>query len=202
MEEQKPREEKEKTAQKQEQKPEKQEKREEKKEEKEKAEKKDMRKEFRQENLTRIMATDIPSKLSVYAGLTKIKGVSWALSAAICKQIGIDKKRKVSALSEAEIDKITLYIKNLSTAVLPSWLLNRRKDADSGKDRHLISTELDLQREFDIRKMKKIRCYKGIRHSLGQPVRGQRTRAHFRKGRSIGVTRTKVQQPAAAPEKK
>ena len=56
-----------------------------------------------------------------------------------------------------------------------------------------------MQREFDIRKMKKIKCYKGVRHSLGQPVRGQRTRAHFRKGRSIGVTRAKI-APGAAPK--
>lgn len=170
---------------------------EEKKEEKEK-----LRKEFRQENLTRIMATDIPSQLSVYAGLTKIKGISWALSAAICKNLNLDKNKKVSTLGESELDKITAYIKSLSSQHLPPWLLNRRKDVETGQDKHLIATELDLQREFDIRKMKKIKCYKGIRHSLGQPVRGQRTRAHFRKGRSIGVTRAKVQQPAAPAEKK
>ncbi len=169
-----------------------------------KEEKKDFRKEFRLENLTRIMTTDIPSNMSVYAGLTKIKGISWALSGAIIKNLNLDKKKKVSALSESEIEKITNFIKNLSSSNLPTWLFNRRKDVDSGKDKHLIATELDLQREFDIRKMKKIKCYKGIRHSLGQPVRGQRTRAHFRKGRSIGVTRAKMTpgKPAKAEEKK
>ncbi len=162
------------------------------------------KKEMRAEALTRIISTDVPSRLSIYAGLTKIKGVSWALSAAICKQLNLDKNRKVSTLNDAEIDKITAFIKNLSAANLPTWLLNRRKDIDSGKDKHLITTELDLQREFDIRKMKKIKCYKGIRHSLGQPVRGQRTRAHFRKGRSIGVTRAKITPgtPAKSEEKK
>lgn len=171
--------------------------------EEKKEEKKELRKEFRQENLTRIMGTDIPSNLSVYAGLTKIKGISWALSAAICKNVNMDKNKKVSTLNESELDKITAYIKGLSSQ-LPSWLLNRRKDVETGQDKHLISTELDLQREFDIRKMKKIKCYKGIRHSLGQPVRGQRTRAHFRKGRSIGVTRAKMTPgaPAKAEEKK
>ncbi|MGB9708240.1 MAG: 30S ribosomal protein S13 [Candidatus Pacearchaeota archaeon] len=186
---------------------EKQEKKEEKKEqkkEKEEAKKEIPKKEARLEALTRIVATDVPSRLSVYAGLTKIKGISWALSGAICKHLNIDKARKVSTLSDAEIDKITVFIKNLSTAALPAWLLNRRKDIESGKDKHLITTELDLQREFDIRKMKRIKCYKGIRHLLGQPVRGQRTRAHFRKGRSIGVTRAKMTPgtPAKVEEKK
>lgn len=160
------------------------------------------KKESKQETLTRIMATDIPSRLSIYAGLTKIKGISWALSRAICKNMKLDKNRKISTLTEAEIDQINSYIKNLSAAQFPAWLLNRRKDVDTGQDKHLLTTELDLQREFDIRKMKKIKCYKGIRHSLGQPVRGQRTRSHFRKGRSIGVTRTKMRQPATSSEKK
>ena len=57
---------------------------------------------------------------------------------------------------------------------------------------------MDLAREFDIRRMKKVRSYKGIRHLQGQPVRGQRTRAHFRKGRSVGVTRAKVKPGTAA----
>lgn len=155
--------------------------------------------EAKQETLVRIAATDIPSRLSVYAGLTKIKGISWSMSAAICRTLNIEKNRKISSLTESEIEKILTFIKNPS---LPSWLLNRRKDIETGKDKHLITTELDLQREFDIRRMKKIKCYKGIRHLLGQPVRGQRTRSHFRKkGKTIGVMRAKATSPPS-PEKK
>jgi small subunit ribosomal protein S13 len=56
-----------------------------------------------------------------------------------------------------------------------------------------MGSELDLQKEFDIRRIKKIKSYKGVRHLLGQPVRGQRTRSHFRKkGPSVGVKRVKV----------
>jgi small subunit ribosomal protein S13 len=39
--------------------------------------------------------------------------------------------------------------------------------------------------------MKKIRCYRGIRHELGLPCRGQRTRGSFRKGSLVGVKRRK-----------
>lgn len=157
--------------------------------------KEEKRPEKEREEVVRIISTDVPARLSVYAGLTKIKGISWAFSSAICKILNIDKKRKVSTLTDAEIKKITSFIKNPSS--LPSWILNRRRDIETGKDKHLITTELDLQREFDIRRMKKIKCYKGIRHALGQPVRGQRTRSHFRKGRSVGVTRKKTAQPTS-----
>lgn len=146
------------------------------------------------EELVRIMATDIPASLSVYAGLVRIKGISWAVSNAVCHLLGIEKNRKVSTLSADEITKIEKFIKNPK---LPEWLLNRRKDIETGFSKHLITTELDLQREFDVRRMKKMKCYKGIRHILGQPVRGQRTRAHFRKGRVIGVIRAKTKPGTA-----
>lgn len=141
------------------------------------------------ESLIRVSGTDIPGKLSVYVGLTKIKGISWAISNAICKSLGLDKKRKFFTLKKEEIEKILNFIKNSN---LPVWLLNRRKDIETNKDEHLISTDLDLRKGFDIRRLKKIKSYKGIRHALGLPVRGQRTRAHFRKGKAIGVSRAKV----------
>lgn len=143
----------------------------------------------KEEMLIRIAATDIPASHSVYAGLTKIKGISWTLSNAICHSLNIQKNRKVSSLSPEEIETIESFIKNPK---LPEWLLNRRRDIESGISRHLVTTELALQHEFDIRRMKKIKCYKGIRHMLGLPVRGQRTKSHFRKGGAIGVIRTKV----------
>ena len=165
------------------------------KERKEEKDKKEHRPVIQEESLVRIAMTDIPGKIAVYAGLTRVKGISWTISSAVCKKLNIDKKRKISTLSEQEIEKITSFIKNPQ---LPSGLLNRRKDFETGVDKHLITTELDLSREFDVRRMKKIRSYKGVRHMLGQPVRGQRTRAHFRKGRSVGVTRTKVKSAAAS----
>lgn len=149
------------------------------------------------EAVVRIVATDIPASKDVYSGLTRIKGISWGISNAVCKELKLDKKRKMSALTEQEIEKITSFIKNPK---LPEWLLNRRKDYDTGLNKHLITTELDLQKEFDVRKMKKIKSYKGVRHIQGQPVRGQRTRGHFRKkGGAVGVLRQKA-TPGAAPK--
>ena len=165
----------------------------------EKAEKPRRFEEKQERSLVRIAATDIPITLSVYAGLTKIKGVSWSLSNAICHSLSLDRTRKISALSQEEIDRIMAFIKNPK---LPEWLLNRKKDIETGISKHVITTELDLQREFDIRRMRRIRSYKGVRHALGLPVRGQRTKAHFRKGRAVGVTRSKAKPAAAAGAKK
>lgn len=140
-----------------------------------------------EESLVRILSTDIPGNKNVYTGLTRIKGVSWSFSNAICTALKIDKNRKISSLNEEEIKKISEFIKNPK---LPEFLLNRRKDVESGKSFHLIGADLDLKKEFDIRKLKKIRSYRGLRHALGQPVRGQRTRSHFRakgKKKTVGV---------------
>lgn len=137
------------------------------------------------EKIIRIMQTDIDGGKQIYVGLTKIKGVSWSLANAICNKLGLNKKKKISSLSNEEIKKIEEFIQNPQ---VPGFLMNRRKDLDSGKDMHVLGSDLDLRKEFDIKRLKKIKSYKGLRHALGQPVRGQRTRSHFRKkGKSVGV---------------
>jgi small subunit ribosomal protein S13 len=150
-------------------------------------EKKPFKKEEKIENLIRIMSTDIPSSKNVWVGLSKIKGVSFAMSNAICSKLNLDKKRKIESLSKEEIDKISEFVKDPQ---LPNFMKNRRFDFESGETKHLSVTDLDLTKEFDIKRLKKIRSYKGIRHSRGLPVRGQRTKSNFRKGgrnRVVGV---------------
>ena len=134
--------------------------------------------------LIRILSEDIEGNMGVYAGLTKIKGVSWGIANAVCHSLKIDKGRKVGSLSPEEIKKISDFIKNPK---IPGFLLNRRKDFETGENKHLSGTDLDLQKEFDIKRLKKIKSYRGVRHSAGLPVRGQRTKAHFRKNKSKGA---------------
>ncbi len=165
------------------------EKREQREEQKEKQEQKQRPQPKQEEIIIRILATDIPAHMKLYPGLTRIKGVSWSFSNALCQVLKMDKNKKVSELSESDIQKIAEFIKNPK---VPEWLLNRRKDMETGTNKHLATSDLDLQRDLDIRTMKKMRCYKGVRHSQGQPVRGQRTRGHFRKGKAVGVHRSKV----------
>mgnify|MGYP003994385531 CR=1 FL=1 len=46
-----------------------------------------------------------------------------------------------------------------------------------------VGIDLKLRKEFDIKRLKKIKSYKGVRHNYNLPVRGQRTKANFRKNR-------------------
>lgn len=134
--------------------------------------------------LVRILSEDIDGNMGIYAGLTKIKGVSWALANAVCKTMHLDKRKKIGSLTQEEIKKISDFIKNPK---IPGFLLNRRKDFGSGLDRHLSGSDLDLQKEFDIKRLKKIKSYRGVRHGAGLPVRGQRTKAHFRTNKKKGA---------------
>jgi len=75
-------------------------------------------------------------------------------------------------------------------------MLNRRKDPQTGEDLHLLGSDVTLRRRTDIDLMKEIRSWKGERHSRGLKVRGQRTKTTARKGRSIGISRRRVEREA------
>ena len=145
---------------------------------KEKVEKKPFVREEREETLIRISGYDIPGSRNIYTGLTRIKGVSWALTNAICLKLKLDKNKKIAELKTEEIKQIEKFLENPE---VPAFLKNRRYDPESGETVHLVGSKLDMTKDFDIRRMKKIKSYKGLRHIAGQPVRGQRTRSHFRK---------------------
>ena len=133
--------------------------------------------------LIRVASKDIFGDKKVYVGLTEIRGISWMFSNAICRNLSIDKNKRIDELSEKEIKEIEDFISHPDSPLL-AFLKNRRKDNDSGIDKHLVGADLDLQKEFDIKGMKKMKSYRGIRHTLGQPVRGQRTKSNFRKNKS------------------
>jgi small subunit ribosomal protein S13 len=134
--------------------------------------------------IVRIMGKDIEGRMTLYSGLTKIKGVSWGLSNASCKIMGFDKKKTIGSLTSEEIKKISDFLANPK---VPKHLLNRRKDFDTGEDKHLSGGDLELKEEFDIKRLKKIKSYRGFRHMAELPSRGQRTRSNFRKNRAKGA---------------
>lgn len=157
-----------------------------KKEKREKIEKKPFKhEELREEVLIRIAGYDIPGSKQLYPGLTRIKGVGWGISNATCVSLNLPKSKKISELSKDEIKKIEDFLK---APKLQDFMLNRRRDFETGETKHYIGSNLDMRKDFDIRRLKKIRSYKGIRHTAGLPVRGQRTRSHFRKkGQAVKV---------------
>ncbi len=139
------------------------------------------------ELLVRIAGYDIPGSKTVYAGITRVKGVSWSIANILCIKLNLPHNKRISALTKEEIKLIEEFLKK---ATLPPYLTNRRIDPESGETKHVIGTDLDMKRDFDIRRMKKMRSYRGLRHSINQPVRGQRTRSHFRKrGKAVGIRR-------------
>jgi len=154
--------------------------------------------------LVRLLDADLSGDHNIINSLRRITGVSFSMANAVCKVLDLDMQRKIGTLSEEELHRIEVAIKNPEKHSIPSWLFNRRKASEKGEDMHLLTSDLKLAVEFDIKKMKKIKTYKGVRHSMGQPVRGQRTRSHFRKGKGKGpgVSRAAVKSAAKSAEKK
>jgi small subunit ribosomal protein S13 len=153
--------------------------------------------------IVRIANTDLDGKKQVLMGLQKIKGVSFMLANAICNLTKLQKTKRVGDLSDQEIEILENQVKSKKPTGIPTWMLNRRNDYETGEDIHLIGADLTFSHESDLRRLKKIKSYRGIRHMLGQPVRGQRTRSNFRKnkGKVTSVKRSvvaKAENAAAA----
>lgn len=137
--------------------------------------------EFR--HILRVINTDLDGNKSIMQGLRKIKGISHMFSNAVLTVTGIDKTKKVGYVQDSEVQMIEDAIKNPAKYDIPIWLLNRRKDYETGVDTHLLSADLTYQHENDLKRLKKIRSYRGVRHMSGLPVRGQRTKANFRRNK-------------------
>lgn len=147
----------------------------------------------------RIANTDLDGNKSIGNALKKIKGVGFMFSNMVCNIAGVDNATKSGYLTDEQIKKLENIFTNLPKYNAPKWMLNRRKNYDDGKDYHIITGDLSFANENDIKRMKQIRSYKGIRHGQGLPVRGQRTKSNFRKNKgkaSLGVVK-KQQQPKA-----
>lgn len=137
--------------------------------------------------LVRLHGTTLDGSRTLPHALRGIKGVGMRLAHAIVHLAGLDPNRRLGDLSEAEVKRLEDILKNPSG--LPSWMLNRRKDPQTGKDLHLTGSDLELRVREDIELMKEIRSWKGDRHMRGLKVRGQKTRTTGRKGRAVGVSK-------------
>jgi len=153
------------------------------------SEKKAPKEEF--QRLVRVKDTDIKGDLSLLIGLTKIKGIGFSMSNAICAMSKLDKKMKIGDLSDPEIAKIEDMLSDPAKIGVPSWMLNRQKDYDTGADRHLTTSDLVFEKKQDIDRMGEIKSYKGMRHAKGLKVRGQRTASTGRGQTTMGVVRKK-----------
>jgi small subunit ribosomal protein S13 len=146
-------------------------------------------------DIVRLAGVDLEGSEVLVKELTKIKGVGSSVAVALARTAGIPEKLRVGALSEAQKGKLEELLGTLGDHV-PGYLLNRRKDMQTGEDLHLTGSDLSLQTTKDIEFEKKLNTWKGIRHKLGLKVRGQRTKTSGRGGRSVGVSRKKIRQAA------
>jgi len=145
-------------------------------------------------HIVRIANTDLDGNRKIIDALKKIKGINFSFSNMICNFVGVDKNKRTGTLLDSEIKQIDEAVNDPRKFGAPSWMLNRRKDYETGEDIHLLSSDLSFVQDNDIKMMKKIKSYKGLRHARGLTVRGQRTRSNFRrnKGKVTGVQKKKV----------
>ena len=122
--------------------------------------------------MPRLLGVDIPNNKRVEYALRYIYGIGPARATEIVKALGLDPAMRSDKLNEEQLNKIVNYI------------------VERG-----YKCEGDLRREIgsNLKRLQAIKCYRGLRHFRGLPVRGQRTRtnARTRKGarKTIGAAK-------------
>jgi len=122
-------------------------------------------------------------------GLTQIRGVGYMFANTILNVLKINPNQRIGYLSPEQVNSIESIIKNPSASNFPSWFLNRRKDVETGEDKHLLTSDIAFTVRNDIEREKTSGSWRGIRHMFGLKVRGQRTRCTGRKGGAVGVAK-------------
>jgi small subunit ribosomal protein S13 len=151
--------------------------------------------------IVRILGSDSPGTLKTSYALKQIKGINMSLSNAILKKAGVNPDLRVGFITDSDIAKIEDIIRDPAKHGIPSWLFNRRKDLESGKDFHILTSDLIFKTKTDIDQAKEIRSWRGYRHAYSLKVRGQRTKTTGRAGKALGVKKkTLMQKPGGAPE--
>ncbi|HEX2579882.1 MAG TPA: 30S ribosomal protein S13 [Rhabdochlamydiaceae bacterium] len=108
--------------------------------------------------MPRIIGIDVPDKKRLEIALTYIYGIGRKLSNQIIAKLGLDPNMRAHQLSADDVARIN--------AVLQS--------------EYTVEGDLRRQIQNNIKRLISIHCYRGIRHRLGLPVRGQRTRTNSR----------------------
>ncbi|MBI4052568.1 MAG: 30S ribosomal protein S13 [Candidatus Diapherotrites archaeon] len=161
--------------------------------------------------IVRINNKDLDGSLPVRRAIMDLKGIGQrsakAIAGAFERQTGVSANRELGRMSEAQDRKLEEIILAPGKFGLPEFMLNRRKDYETGQSSHLVMSELDFARRKDMQRLNEIRSYRGLRLSWGLPVRGQRTKStHRGKGATVGVFKkdaksSQAKAPAAAAAK-
>lgn len=103
--------------------------------------------------MAHILGVHLPKEKRVPIGLTRIYGIGMTTADSICNQLGIDKSSRINDLSKRQIARITSLIK---------------QDLYVGSDLRKVKSD-------SIKRLMEMGSYKGVRHRIGLPLRGQRT---------------------------
>lgn len=150
--------------------------------------------------IVRIAGVDCDGKRKVLDGLSRVKGLGWATARAVCIALNIPLDIRLGYLSDNEVSRIEEALNNPRSLNLMSWMLNRRRDPATGEDKHVLTSDLELTQKMDIEKMMRIKSWKGVRHSLGLRVRGQRTRTTGRTGGPIGFSKAAAKRAESSKQ--
>ncbi len=134
--------------------------------------------------MIRISGRNLPDDKRIEYALTIVYGIGWKKSAEILEKVGVDTHKKVKDLSEDEVHKIQTEVST-------------------------FKVEGDLKEEINsnIKRLREIGSYRGVRHLRGLPSHGQRTRSNARtrrgKRKTVGALKKEdmVKLQAAAAKK-
>jgi small subunit ribosomal protein S13 len=108
--------------------------------------------------MPRLLGVDIPNDKPTVISLRYLYGVGEKVACDLCHKAGIDPQRRARDLAEDELSRLAALLERDYTVEGP----------------------LRRQVQQNINRLRDIKCYRGIRHRMGLPVRGQRTRTNAR----------------------
>jgi small subunit ribosomal protein S13 len=150
-------------------------------------------------HILRIVGKDIQGSKKVIVALSDVKGIGYNLAQVLLQSLKISPNIRLGFLTDRELGDIEAAIRDLTRVGMPDWYLNRRKDMETGSNRHLLTSELDFTISNDIEREKSVMSWRGYRHMFGLRVRGQCTRTTGRKGGAVGVKKVARPMPGGPP---
>jgi small subunit ribosomal protein S13 len=108
--------------------------------------------------MPRLLGVDIPNDRKTIVSLTYLYGVGPRTARDLCYKAAVDENKRARDLTDEEISRITMILE---------------------RD-YIVEGPLRRQVQQNINRLRDIKCYRGVRHRLGLPVRGQRTKTNAR----------------------